>query len=161
MPELTWLEMNSLEWLRPSQEKDGLTLRAVSGDDVRSLTLRVGAPFAWPSQHLDDSGWAAYLADPAFRHWAPILGSEMVGILSLNVSQAPVYEIDSFGLVPSRIGQGLGGPFLSASLAMIWALPATRIWLHTSSDDHPHAMRNYLARGFCPSPAGGGPAVVG
>lgn len=59
-------------------------------------------------------------------------------------------EIDSFGLLPAFIGRGLGGAFLSAGLRIIWDLPIRRVWLHTSSRDHPIAMRNYLARGFTP-----------
>lgn len=29
-------------------------------------------------------------------------------------------------------------------------IPTRRVWLHTSSLDHPHAMRNYTRRGFRP-----------
>ena len=29
-----------------------------------------------------------------------------------------------------------------------WAEKPERVWLHTCTLDHPHALRNYLRRGF-------------
>ena len=57
-------------------------------------------------------------------------------------------EIAYFGLLPGFIGRGLGATLLAAAVRRGWALPAARVWLHTSSHDHPHALANYLARGF-------------
>jgi ribosomal protein S18 acetylase RimI-like enzyme len=76
------------------------------------------------------------------------VAGEDIGILSLNTRQFPEVEIDSFGILPGLIGRGIGRIFLSEALDTIWADSAKRIWLHTSSDDHPNALRNYLARGF-------------
>lgn len=147
MPTLTHLEMNDASWHTRSR-RPPLALRPIHGRTVRDLTLRVGAPFAWPSQHWTDTQWDAYLANPAHLHWAPVLDDEPLGILSVDTTQAPDHEIDSFGLLPEHIGAGHGGPFLDAALDLVWQLPAHRVWLHTSSDDHPHALGNYLARGF-------------
>ena len=55
-------------------------------------------------------------------------------------------EIKNFGLLPAFIGQGLGGRLLTVERA--WAWGATRVWLHTCTHDHPHALHNYVARGF-------------
>ncbi len=123
-------------------------MRPISGEKVRALTLAVGRDFDWPSQGWSDERWSDFLASSSLRHWAGELGGETIGLLSLNVELVPDIEIDSFGLVPGRIGQGLGGHFLTAALHLAWALQAERIWLHTSSDDHPNALENYLARGF-------------
>jgi GNAT superfamily N-acetyltransferase len=63
-------------------------------------------------------------------------------------------EIKSFGLLPAFIGQGLGGHLLTVAVERAWApagdggLGATRVWLHTCTHDHPHALQNYRARGF-------------
>ncbi len=42
----------------------------------------------------------------------------------------------------------MGGPLLSEAVSRCWAMGANRIWLNTCSHDHPHALNNYLARGF-------------
>jgi GNAT superfamily N-acetyltransferase len=57
-------------------------------------------------------------------------------------------EIKNIGLLPAFIGQGLGGHLLTVAVERAWAWGATRVWLHTCTHDHPHALRNYVARGF-------------
>ena len=57
-------------------------------------------------------------------------------------------EIAYFGLMPGAIGRGLGKALLGCAVRDAWAMGATRVWLHTCTLDHPHALPNYLARGF-------------
>jgi ribosomal protein S18 acetylase RimI-like enzyme len=59
-------------------------------------------------------------------------------------------EIETFGLLPEFVGNGLGGFALTLGVRQAWELAgsAGRVWLHTSSHDHPHALRNYHRRGF-------------
>ena len=59
-----------------------------------------------------------------------------------------------FGLVPAWVGRGYGGHLLTEGTRRVWAIrhpdgtPTRRVWLHTSTKDHPHALRNYQRRGF-------------
>ena len=47
------------------------------------------------------------------------------------------------------IGKGIGGGMLSLAVREAWEIKGTqRVWLHTCSDDHPHALGNYEKRGF-------------
>ena len=57
-------------------------------------------------------------------------------------------EIAYFGLLPQCIGQGLGGHLLTVAIERAWQMGATRVWLHTSTRDHPLALANYQARGL-------------
>ena len=57
-------------------------------------------------------------------------------------------EFVFFGILPGFFGRGLGGPFLTDCVDAAWDLGPSRVWLHTCSEDHPHALSNYLARGF-------------
>jgi hypothetical protein len=59
-------------------------------------------------------------------------------------------EIETFGLVPEFIGKGLGGYALTLGVQRAWNLVpgVRRIWLHTSSLDHPGALPNHQRRGF-------------
>jgi GNAT superfamily N-acetyltransferase len=57
-------------------------------------------------------------------------------------------HIVNFGLLPQFIGQGLGGDLLTRAVERAWDWGATRVWVSTCSHDHPHALKNYLARGF-------------
>ena len=57
-------------------------------------------------------------------------------------------EIAYFGLAPAAIGRGLGKHLLSCAVRDAWALRPSRVWLHTCTFDHPHALPNYQKRGF-------------
>ncbi len=57
-------------------------------------------------------------------------------------------EIAFFGLLPQFIGKGLGGYLLSEAIRKAWDLDASRVWVHTCTLDHPHALGNYEARGL-------------
>ncbi len=58
------------------------------------------------------------------------------------------FEIIYFGLREALIGRGPGKHFLSTGVQRAWDEGAERVWLHTCNLDGPHAMSNYLKRGF-------------
>ncbi len=148
---LHYLELGSLTELRPPRRTaEDLQLIEQHDDDVvRATTLGIGAPYGWPSQSWDDRGWRDYLHRDDLRHWTAHRNGEVAGLASLRFGASEA-EIDTFGLLPAFVGRGLGGTFLAAVVATAFAehAAARRVWLHTSSDDHPHALRNYQARGF-------------
>ena len=57
-------------------------------------------------------------------------------------------ELCYFGLVPDFIGRGLGYYFLQAAIDTAWLEPIQRLWLHTSTYDHPRALGLYQRAGF-------------
>jgi len=73
------------------------------------------------------------------------------GYFQLDAATEPgSVEIAYFGLAPDAIGQGLGKHLLSCAVRDAWALGPKRVWLHTCTLDHPHALPNYQKRGFVP-----------
>jgi GNAT superfamily N-acetyltransferase len=117
---------------------------------VRDLTLGIGRAHQWPSQRWGARQWQNYLARPHLRHWVCLVHGSPAGLLSLDVPPGEVVEVDTFGLLPGHIGQGMGGHFLTVGVRLAWsaAPQVSRVWLHTSSRDHPNALRNYERRGF-------------
>jgi len=64
-------------------------------------------------------------------------------------AQGPDVEIAYFGLFAAYQGLGLGKHLLSYGIEQAWRIPgAQRIWVHTCNLDGPHALPNYLKRGF-------------
>ncbi len=57
-------------------------------------------------------------------------------------------EIAYFGLREAYHGHGFGKHLLSYGIAKAWADGAKRVWVHTCNLDGPHALDNYLKRGF-------------
>ena len=69
------------------------------------------------------------------------------GYIELD-QQGESVEIAFFGLLPQYIGMKLGGFLLSEAIRLAWSLGPKRVWVHTCTLDHEHALNNYLARGF-------------
>lgn len=80
-----------------------------------------------------------------------MVDAEPAGLVTLLTDPSGDVEVGTFGLVPDRHGQGLGGAALTLAVELAWsAVPggALRVWLDTNNFDHPSALPNYLKRGF-------------
>ena len=120
----------------------------------------VGSDYRWGGR--SDWGkdkWTAYVCRDALQTWVAYVDGISAGYFELEKSPEGDVEIKNIGLLPAFIGQGLGGHLLTVAVERAWAptgadtdagggMGATRVWLHTCTHDHPHALRNYQARGF-------------
>ena len=57
-------------------------------------------------------------------------------------------EIAYFGVLEEFIGKKYGGYLLSEAIKESFKLGAKRVWVHTCSLDHKHALENYKSRGM-------------
>ena len=115
----------------------------------RGLYEGVGAPYRW----TDRLGWTddeirGYLSDPATALFVLTERGEVAGYYELRTSPDGPVEIAYFGLMPGRLGRGLGAHLLTHAVDEAWRRGATSVWLHTCSLDDPAALPNYLRRGF-------------
>ncbi|MDQ7802448.1 GNAT family N-acetyltransferase [Amycolatopsis sp. A133] len=147
---ITQLEMTAVHQLNPAPAVDGLALRASRpGPLIRELHVRIGTPYRWPSASRGDGEWARWLAEPRREYRLVEYRGEVAGAADFEPQQGNDVEITTFGLLPEFVGKGLGGYALTLVVADAWTLPGTRrVWLHTSTLDHPNALPNYLRRGF-------------
>ena len=147
---VTELEMTAADQLNPAPVVDGVTLRATEpGPLIQDLHVRIGTPYQWPSATRSDEDWARWLAEPGRRYRLVEYRGEIAGAADFEPQHETDVEITTFGLLPEFVGKGLGGYALTLVVADAWALPGTkRVWLHTSTLDHPNALPNYLRRGF-------------
>jgi GNAT superfamily N-acetyltransferase len=149
----TYLQMLNRSELRPSRgADDGVRVERVGAFTPafwRYLYTEVGREYHW----VDRLGWSddeirAYLADPAISLWLLTVDGAPAGYFELRRDADNGVEIAYFGLLPEFTGRGLGGFLLTTAAERAWQLGASRVWLHTSSLDHPAALPNYLKRGF-------------
>ncbi|MGH3544852.1 MAG: GNAT family N-acetyltransferase [Mycobacteriales bacterium] len=151
--------MRSANQLKPG--RPGPLPVALEQHDISSLSLlsatyaRIGAPHSWVSRPAwSPEKWEEWLSRPGLRSWLPRIGGQIAGMVELEAQPKGDVEIVVFGLVPEFVGKGFGGHILTLGTRLAWKLEATdgtptrRVWLHTSSMDHPHAKPNYEARGF-------------
>ena len=149
-----YLELTNPEQFRPTHAPvQALRVRWL--DRARPRQYRayyriVGAAYHWRDRwSWTDAQIAAHLARPEISLYVAALGRRFAGWYELRkVPDDGSVEIAYFGLAPRAIGRGLGKELLNCAVRDAWALGATRVWLHTSSLDHPHALPNYRARGF-------------
>lgn len=146
---LFYMEMRDPRNLPDSAHSPLQLVERTDLETIRRVTLAIGNPYHWPSSTWEDERWSDYLAHDDLRHWTAELEGDQVGLVSLRFGPDEV-EIDTFGLVPAHVGRGLGGPFLTLATKLAWreCPRARRVWLHTSSQDHPRALRNYERCGF-------------
>ncbi|MCM0677313.1 GNAT family N-acetyltransferase [Micromonospora phytophila] len=164
---VTYLQMTSPGQLRWARAVEGLALVPVkdaAGDSLSQLQEvhdRIALAHRWSSLAWSKRNWVDWLSDPALQHWWIHVNDKLAGWGCLRWHSGLEVELDTFGLRPEYIGHGYGGYSLSLLTHAAWNLQGPqngvelggrtrRVWLHTSSWDHPHALANYRARGFVP-----------
>ena len=152
---VTCLEMQTRpEPLAPARSALRLVrwFHPVDGNNYRALYRRIGEPWLWSGRvFLDETALDAALAPPTTHvHVATRRDGHPVGLLELDFVVSGHCEIVNFGLVPDLIGKGHGRWLIAHALRLAWIESIERVWLHTSSRDHPHALAFYQACGFVP-----------
>lgn len=113
----------------------------------KRLWSAVGAGFWTERSRWDHARWRKQLEKPNVSFWVARVAGREAGAFELTELARGV-KIQGFGLLPSHRGRGLGRALLAAATRQAFASGARRVWLHTATDDHPHALPNYLSGGF-------------
>ena len=150
---MTYVQMTAQAQLNPSPPVPGLRLEVLAPMSplIPELLSRVGAAYGWDSARRSADEWQTWLAEnPSRRYSGLMFEGEPAGIVVYEPHPGNEIEIKSFGLLPESVGKGLGGYALTLAIEQAWNLQrgVARVWLHTSSKDHPHALPNYHRRGF-------------
>lgn len=147
-----YLEMRDRAQFKPAYTNHAdLTLVTLTRVDVpyyRFLYGTVGEALRWRDRLLmADDELVATLSESQVT--VLHVGGVPAGYVELGArdSQGGV-EIAYFGLRPEYLGMGLGKHLLSVGIEAAWSRDAARVWVHTCNLDHPHALDNYLKRGF-------------
>ena len=115
----------------------------------RFLYTAVGGNWFWVDRLPWTYGdWLAWVDRPALQTWVATVSGSPAGYFELEAQDRADVEIKSFGLLPRFYGRGLGAHLLTEAVTRAWERDAARVWVHTCTLDHPHALANYQARGF-------------
>lgn len=156
------MEMLSVADLRPAPppgvEMSVTRALTPSADVNRALYALVGARVCWTDRfgwsHAD---WRAWVEQPELSTWIALADGTIAGYFELEAQPGGDTEVHLVGLTPAFVGRGYGGHLVEQCVRRAWQRghlwaeglgPATRVWLRTSSLDHPNAMNNYRKRGF-------------
>ena len=151
----TYLEMRASSELNVARSDDPLIKieqqRDCSVELFRFLYREVGKNYFWTDRlPWSDEQITAYLEQPEVSLWLMTYDDDIAGYFELKKEADGSTEVAYFGLMPQFIGRGLGKHLLTSAVEQAWADGATRVWLHTCTDDDPAALPNYLKRGFQP-----------
>ena len=149
----TYLEMTDREALQPARASrvpfDLVRVEIPCPELNRFLYTAAGADWAWYSRlSWDYARWLAYLDRDELETWVAYVSGTPAGYFELERQGPDNVEIIHFGLLPHFIGQGIGGALLYETIRRAWDMGPKRVWVHTCDMDHPHALRNYQARGL-------------
>jgi GNAT superfamily N-acetyltransferase len=110
----------------------------------------VGEPWLWFERRLcDDAELAALIRKPTIEIFALYVRGVPAGFFELDTAAPRETKLLYFGLVPDFIGRGLGSYLLQAVIDRAWSSRSIdRLWLHTSTFDHPRALSVYQRAGF-------------
>ena len=156
---VTCLEMTAPGQLIPGRPAPApLVLEEVGPDSaelIRAVYVRIWEPLGSGGRSIwTNERWADELSQPAVHTWLARVEGAAAGLVELELAANGNVGIVIFGLLPEFQSKGFGGPFLTLATETAWTLsspagkPTTRVWLQTSSADHPHALTNYKRRGF-------------
>lgn len=113
------------------------------------LHATVGYDYQWGGRtEWGQKEWYDYVNRDELETWVMYHNGNPAGYFELVKHANGDIQIDCFGLLPHFIGKGFGGFLLTKTIQRAWELAEGKVFLHTCSNDHPHALNNYQARGF-------------
>jgi GNAT superfamily N-acetyltransferase len=115
----------------------------------RYLYDTVGQPWLWFERRLvDDNTLAALIRKPTIEIFVLYVRGVPAGFFELDTAAPRETKLSYFGLIPDFIGRRLGPYLLRAAIDQAWSRPIDRLWLHTSTFDHPKALGVYQRAGL-------------
>ena len=115
----------------------------------RYLYDTVGEPWLWFERRvIGDAALAAQIGKPTIEIFILYVRGVPAGFFELDTAALQETKLCYFGLIPDFIGRRLGPYLLQAAIDRAWSRPIDRFWLHTSTFDHPKALRVYQRAGF-------------
>ena len=148
----TYLHMTSRDQFVPvdtePEEVRIEPLIAPTVEQYRFFYRSVGEQIRWRDRLImSDSELEAELQKPGTSIYVLYVNDVSAGYIELARAGRET-QIGYFGLFPEYQGRGLGKYLLSFGIARAWEGDVERVWVHTCNLDSPHALDNYIKRGF-------------
>ena len=149
-----YLEIKSInELVEAKKPLESLHLEKVEPVDFqlnKFLYKEIGKKHRWRDRLIwNDKSWTEYINSPGVFTYILKNNEDLVGYFEQNIHfQKHECEIAYLGILEEYIGKKIGAYLLSEAIKKSFATSSKRIWVHTCSLDHKHALNNYLSRGM-------------
>ena len=111
---------------------------------------QIGKSYRWIDRLIwNDTKWTDYTNNSNLETYILTENKDLIGFFELLFNpETRKCEVAYFGILDQFIGKKYGGYLLSEALKLGFRKNTEKVWLHTCSLDHKHALKNYLGRGM-------------
>lgn len=150
----TFLEMYERPPARPDPAGVRASLHRVTDPDPDwyvALFHKIGDPYLWFFRlAMTGAELTAIIHDPNDEIYVVRQDGVDEGLVELDFGVPGECEIVYFGFTDKLVGTGAGRFVMNRTIDIAWSKPISRLWVHTSSMDHPNALGFYRRSGFIP-----------
>ena len=149
-----YLEINSLDAFKEVKKpSENYFVTIVEPKDFqlnKFFYKKIGKKHQWIDRLIwTNLNWSNYVSDKKLFTFILKNDNEIAGYFELLFDYVTKEsEIVYFGLLEEYFGKKLGGYLLSEAIKISFSMGSKRLWVHTCSLDHKHALNNYLSRGM-------------
>ena len=111
---------------------------------------QVGKDHFWRDRLIwSDKKWKKYIDNKNLKTYILKINDELVGFYEQEYHQTSnEVELINMGILKEFRGIKLGSILLNHAIASASRKNPNRMWVHTCSLDHKHALQNYKSKGF-------------
>ncbi len=111
---------------------------------------QIGKNYQWIDRLVwTNNDWIKYVSNKNLKTFVLKKDTDLVGFFELILNkEVNDSEIAYLGILEEYFNKGCGGYLLSEAIRKSFENGAKRVWVHTCSLDHPHAIKNYKSRGM-------------
>lgn len=150
----TFLEMYERPAARPDPPDVRASFHRVTDPDPDwyvALFHKIGDPYLWFFRlAMSRTELSAIIRDANDEIYVVKQDGAEEGLVELDFRVPGECEIAYFGFTDKLVGTGAGRFAMNRTIDVAWSKPISRLWVHTSSMDHPNALAFYRRSGFIP-----------
>ncbi len=149
-----YLEITSLQNLKevkkPSDRYSLNLIEPINFQLNKFFYRSIGKKHKWVDRLTwSEEKWINYLSNKRVKTYILNFKMDLVGFFELIVhKENNEAEIAYFGILEEYQNKKLGSYLLSEAIKKAFNQNINRVWLHTCSLDHKHALNNYTSRGM-------------
>ena len=150
-----YLEIKSVDALIESKiPKSNETINLIKTNDFqlnKFFYKNVGKKHRWTDRLIwSEIDWTKYISNSNVQTYVLKINNDLAGYFEIIIhTNSQEVEIAYFGLLQEYQNKKLGGYLLNEAIKKCFSKKKiNRVWVHTCTLDHKHALNNYLARGM-------------
>ncbi len=149
-----YLEIKSIHDLKevnqPSKDYSLNLLDPINFQLNKFFYKNIGKKHKWIDRLIwNEEHWIDYVSSDRVKTYVLKFKGDLVGFFELIYhKENKEVEIAYFGILEEYQNKKLGSYLLSEAIKKSFEYNDGRVWLHTCSLDHKHALNNYMSRGM-------------